>query len=330
MLEVSGLSVHFPVAGQRWLPRRGGRQVLHALDGIDLAVEQGSSLGIVGESGCGKSTLARTITGLTPPTSGVIAYRGRTLGRRRTRAERRSIQMVFQDPGSSLNPRMRIGTMLAELLKVHGLARGVAGRERAAELLDLVGLPERMLDVTPRRLSGGQRQRVGIARALAVEPELLIADESVSALDVSVQASILNLLIDLQQRLGLTMILIAHDLAVVRNTCDRVAVMYLGRIVEDAPAERLFADPRHPYTRALLAAAPRMHERPARRGPAVGGEPPGLLALPEGCRFHPRCPLAQDACRAAEPALEQRGAHGAACVFAWSEGPAEPIPVTSA
>lgn len=319
LLDVKSLAVHYRT-GRSGLRLLGSAPPpLRALDGVDLQIERGVSLGIVGESGCGKSTLARAICGLVPPTAGEIRYRGVAMERKRTRSDRRRIQMVFQDPGSSLNPRMRIGVMLREVVEVHGLASGAAARARAGELIELVGLPLRLLDKTPGQLSGGQRQRVGIARALAVEPELLIADESVSALDVSVQAAILNLLVDLQQRLNLTMVLIAHDLAVVRNTCDRTAVMYLGRVVEAGATAQLFTNAQHPYTRALLAAAPRLNGQSlAANGPALAGEPPSPTDIPSGCRFHPRCPLAQNVCRTDETPIVRRGEHLAACRYAWA------------
>jgi oligopeptide/dipeptide ABC transporter ATP-binding protein len=232
--------------------------------------------------------------------------------------------MVFQDPYSSLNPRMTVHQALAELLRVHHLAPrcGIDGRCR--ELLDLVGLPPSALDAYPRQFSGGQRQRISIARALALEPEILIADEPVSALDVSVQATVLNLLADLRRQLGLTMLFIAHNMAVVRHVCDRVAVMYLGRIVEEAPGEQLFSDARHPYTQALLRAVPRITPGHASERDAVVGDPPSPVNLPPGCRFNPRCPRAADVCRVDDPPLEVRAGHSAACHFAWPDSGREP------
>src|SRR3954470_4818579 len=259
LLDVRDLSMHFPLRGglERRL-RRLPPAVLRALDGVDLQVARGEMLGLVGESGCGKSTLGRCIVGLYAPTSGQVRFEGTVLLPHRPRSERRRIQMVFQDPYSSLNPRMTVGQMLGELLRVHDLVPRGGVEARSRELLELVGLPARALNAHPRQFSGGQRQRVSIARALALEPELLVADEPVSALDVSVQATVLNLLDDLRARLGLTVLLIAHNMSVVRHVCDRVAVMYLGRIVETAPTEELFANARHPYTQGLLRAVPRL------------------------------------------------------------------------
>jgi oligopeptide/dipeptide ABC transporter ATP-binding protein len=317
LLEVRDLVVQFRAPRGDRRARREPR-VLRAVDHLDLDVQGGSSLGIVGESGCGKSTLARAIVGLVQPASGSILYGGDELPSERDRNSRRVIQMVFQDPGSSLNPRMKIGVMLAELIKAHRLG-GADIEGRCEELMSLVGLPASVLDVTPRSLSGGQRQRIGIARALAVEPSLLIADEAVSALDVSVRASILNLLVKLQRELSLTLILISHDLAVVRNVCDRVAVMYVGRIVEEAATEQLFADPRHPYTRSLLSAVPHLHRRTLGLGLPLMGEAPSPLELPTGCRFRPRCAIAQSQCGTAEPNLIFAGDRSAACFFAFPD-----------
>jgi oligopeptide/dipeptide ABC transporter ATP-binding protein len=247
------------------------------------------------------------VAGLLAPTDGTIRLDGGVLGVKRTAEQRRVIQMVFQDPYSSLNPRMTVRQMLRELLKVHDLVPRRAMEDRCCELMRLVGLPVGALDGLPVQFSGGQRQRIAIGRALAVEPRVIIADEPVSSLDVSVQATILQLFEDLRARLGLTMIFISHNLAVVRHLSNRVAVMYLGRIVEQARRDALFADPRHPYTRALLAAAPRLHQGPLPR-PQVTGEPPSPVDIPPGCRFHPRCPLAQDICLHEDP-LPQR-VHG--------------------
>lgn len=258
-LEARGLRVSYRT-GSALAARLRGRPVpvLHALDGVDLVVERGSAVGIVGESGCGKSTLARAVVGLVELDEGAISLDGTPLARHRSKAVTRRIQMVFQDPSASLNPSMTIGQTLGELLKVHRMVPAAEVPRRAAELLELVELPASLLGAYPRRLSGGQRQRVGIARALALEPEILIADESVAALDVSVQAAILNLLQRLRTELGLTLLFISHDLAVVRHLTERVVVMTAGTIVEDRPTEELFRDPHHPYTATLLAAAPRL------------------------------------------------------------------------
>jgi oligopeptide/dipeptide ABC transporter ATP-binding protein len=290
---------------------------LRAVDQVSLTVRKGESVGIVGESGCGKSTLARTMVGLLAPASGTVLLDGRPVGPRRPRADRRRVQMVFQDPASSLNPARTIGQTLAELLRVHRIVPRSDIRRRCEELLDLVQLPRSALSVRPRALSGGQRQRVGIARALALGPDVLVADEAVASLDVSVQASILNLLADLRRSLGLTLVFISHDLAVVRHVSDRVAVMYLGRVVETGSTAELFSRPRHPYTRALLAAVPQPGGvRAGGTPPALPGEPASPLGLPAGCRFAPRCSLAEDVCLRAEPPLEGTAGHLVACHLA--------------
>jgi oligopeptide transport system ATP-binding protein len=314
------------------LGRRFRRQrplLLRAVDGVDLEVGEGETLGLVGESGCGKSTLGRCIVGLYEPTAGEVRYRGDVLPAKRERATRRQMQMVFQDPYSSLNPRMTVRQVLRELLRVHAIVPDELVDARCLELLDLVGLSPRSLDAYPRQFSGGQRQRVSIARALALEPKLLVADEPVSALDVSVQATVLNLLEELREKLGLSILLIAHNMAIVRHTCDRVAVMYLGRIVETAPTAALFSDPRHPYTQGLLRAVPRLTPGRARARVAVVGDPPSPVDLPTGCRFHPRCPIAQEPlCHDVDPELVRGPAsdHRAACHFAWIEKPASHVP----
>src|SRR5690349_15803289 len=304
------------------------RETLHAVDGVDLEIAPGETLGLVGESGCGKSTLGRAVVGLCNPTAGGIRFRGASLDATRERSQRRRIQMVFQDPYSSLNPRMTVRQTLAELLRAHDMVPGDAVEARCRELLDLVGLGARALDAHPRQFSGGQRQRVAIARALALEPELLVADEPVSALDVSVQATVLNLLEELREKLGLTMLLIAHNMAVVRHVCDRVAVMYLGRIVDPAPTDELFTNPRHPYTRGLLQAVPRLTPGRASQAVAVQGDPPSPIRVPSGCRFHPRCPIMQrPICVDDDPRLtapSEGMAHVAACHFAWTDTPPAP------
>ena len=324
LLEIDALHVHYELRGG-FARRARGRphEVLRAVDGVDLAIAKGETLGLVGESGCGKSTLGRAIVGLASPVSGSLRFRGEPLAGGRGRAQRRRIQMVFQDPYSSLNPRMTVRQTLAELLRAHRMVPKDAIDARCRELLELVGLGPRALDAHPRQFSGGQRQRVAIARALALEPELLVADEPVSALDVSVQATVLNLLDELRAKLGLTVLLIAHNMAVVRHVSDRVAVMYLGRIVETAPTDELFTNPRHPYTRGLLTAVPRLVPGRASTSEGVAGDPPSPIDLPSGCRFHPRCPLAQEPpCSTDDPALDEGSpGHRAACHFAWRAAP---------
>ena len=324
LLAIDALHVHYELRGG-FARRARGRphEVLRAVDGVDLTIAKGETLGLVGESGCGKSTLGRAIVGLESPVSGSVRFRGEPLVGGRGRAQRRRIQMVFQDPYSSLNPRMTVRQTLAELLRAHRMVPKEAIDARCRELLELVGLGPRALDAHPRQFSGGQRQRVAIARALALEPELLVADEPVSALDVSVQATVLNLLDELRGKLGLTVLLIAHNMAVVRHVSDRVAVMYLGRIVETAPTDELFTNPRHPYTRGLLTAVPRLVPGRASTSEGVAGDPPSPIDLPPGCRFHPRCPLAQEPlCSTEDPPLEEGlPAHLAACHFAWRAAP---------
>jgi oligopeptide/dipeptide ABC transporter ATP-binding protein len=290
-LQAEDLVVAFPV---------DGGQLLRAVDGVSLQVGAGQILGLVGESGCGKTTAARCMAGLLAPHSGTVRLDGAELGARRTVPQRRAIQMIFQDPYSSLNPRLTVRRMLRELLVVHKLVPRAEIEDRCRELMSLVGLPEAALDGLPSQFSGGQRQRIAIARALAVEPRVLIADEPVSALDVSVQATILRLFASLRDRLGLSVIIISHNLAVVRQLSDDVAVMYLGRVVEQAPVDDFFGSVRHPYARALLAAAPRLRQRGLART-RLGGEPPSPVDLPSGCRFHPRCPQVADICRAQDP-----------------------------
>jgi oligopeptide/dipeptide ABC transporter ATP-binding protein len=316
LLRVAELRKSFPVGGG-WL---GARQRLRAVDGVDFELQAGKTLGIVGESGCGKSTLARLVLRLIAPDHGRVEFEGRELGRlsrRELRRLRRHMQIVFQDPYASLNPRITVGDAIGEGLEIHGLADGARRRERVAELLEMVGLRREHAERYPHEFSGGQRQRIGIARALAVEPRLLIGDEPISSLDVSIQAQILNLLLDLQARLGLAYLFISHDLRVVRHIADRIAVMYLGRFVEIADSEALYAHPQHPYTQALHSAVPvpdpaRRHERIALRG-----DVPSPIDPPGGCPFHPRCPLAIERCWREVPALrEVRPGHFSACHLA--------------
>jgi oligopeptide transport system ATP-binding protein len=309
LLEVKGLRMHFPVTEGIMARRLVGE--VKAVDGIDFTVHRGETLGLVGESGCGKTTTGRCILRLERPTAGEILYDGvdvAKMERKELLALRRRIQVIFQDPYSSLNPRMKVGDILNEPMKVHGIEPD-AGRRSAKvrELLSICGLHPRFADRYPHEMSGGQRQRVGIARALALEPEFIVCDEAVSALDVSIQAQVVNLLEDLRERFGLTYLFIAHDLSVVRHLCQRVAVMYLGRIVELADSDELFGNPLHPYTQALLAAVPvpdpsvEMHRtfRP------VQGEVPSPINPPSGCVFHPRCTIAVAGCKQARPELRE-------------------------
>ena len=317
LLEIAGLRKDFPV-------RRGllGRMLgaVRAVDGVDLQVRRGECLALVGESGSGKTTVARCALRLVEPTAGSVRFDGEdllALGPRELRRRRRRFQMVFQDPYGSLNPRQRIGSVVGEPLEVHESGLGKAERaERVRELLGTVGLPLEMTTRWPHELSGGQRQRVGIARALAAGPDLLVADEPVTALDVSIRGQILTLLEDLRQRLGLSLLLIAHDMAAVERLADRVAVMYLGRIVEVAPSAELFSRPLHPYTVSLLSAVPRPEPGRKRSRIVLGGEPPSPLSPPPGCPFHPRCPIARPRCSQDTPPLaEVEPGHLSACFY---------------
>ena len=317
LLEVRDLVKHFPIR-RGLFGRPSGR--VRAVDGVSFGVRQGEVLGLVGESGCGKTTTGRCILRLIEPTSGTVRFDGRDitrLSRHELRPLRRQMQVIFQDPYSSLNPRLTVGSVLTEALTIHHLARGARARERVAELLELVGLSPDHARRYPHEFSGGQRQRIGVARALAVEPRLIVADEPVSALDVSIQAQIVNLLQDLQRRLGLSYLFVAHDLSVVEHISDRVAVMYLGRIAELADAETLYREPRHPYTVSLLSAIP--VPDPARRRDRIvlTGDVPSPSSPPAGCRFHPRCALARARCEREEPELrEVAPGHVSACHFA--------------
>jgi oligopeptide transport system ATP-binding protein len=306
LLAVEGL-------GKRY-PARGGRELV-AVDDVSFTLERGQTLGLVGESGCGKSTVARLVLRLIEPTAGVVRFDGidvTALGKRELRPLRRRLQIVFQDPVASLNPRLTVRTMLYEPMLVHRIVAREQLKTRAVQLLERVGLAADALDRYPHEFSGGQRQRLGIARALSVQPELIVADEAVSSLDVSVQAQVVNLMNDLQRDLGLAYLFIAHDLHLVEHLSDRVAVMYLGRIVEIGRAASLYASAAHPYTQALLAAAPRLDREPSDTPPR--GEPPSPLAPPAGCHFHPRCPKAEERCRTERPSLRVIGDdHAAAC-----------------
>lgn len=313
-LEIDHLKVRYPV-GRHTLFNRATAPWLTAVNDVSLTVPGGQALGIVGESGCGKSTLARTIAGLATPSTGSLHLGETELEARRSRDVSRRIQMVFQDPASSLNPRMTIREMLTEVLKVHRIVDKADLENRLKQMMSLVELPESVLDRRPRALSGGQRQRVGIARALAPEPELLILDEAIAALDVSVQAAVLALLASLREQLNLTMIFISHDLGAIRTVCDRVAVMYLGRIVEHGPVEEVLRRPRHPYTKALLVSEPSL-DNPRRPGASgLQGELPSAINLPPGCSFKPRCSRAQDSCAQAVPAIDMDAGHDQACFF---------------
>lgn len=313
LAEGKHLSKTFPVKGQ------GKGAALHAVSGVDLAVYEGETLALVGESGCGKSTLGRLLLGLLPPTQGQVFFDGQDLAAlppARLRALRRQMQLVFQDTAAALNPRWTVGQSLAEPLRIHNLCHRGEYAARGAALLTQVGLAPDLLDRYPHQLSGGQRQRVGLARALALSPRLVVCDEPVSALDVSVQAQMLNLLADLQRAQGLTYVLISHDLGVVRHSADRVCVMFLGRVCEVGPTQALFSAPRHPYTKFLLDSVPRPD--PTRRGesgPPLAGEIPSPVHPPSGCRFRTRCPYAQDICAQTVPPLTGAGDHQAACHF---------------
>jgi oligopeptide/dipeptide ABC transporter ATP-binding protein len=333
LLRVRDLIKHFPITRGVIIQRKIG--AVRAVDGVSLEIERGETLGIVGETGCGKSTTARLIMRLLDATSGEIDFEGSDITRVKgshLKAIRREVQMIFQDPQSSLNPRKTIGSIIGEPFAIHGLMKQKDERKREVQrLMETVGLNPEHYNRYPHEFSGGQRQRIGVARALALNPKLLIADEPVSALDVSIQAQVLNLLRDLQRRLGLTVVFIAHDLSVVRHMCDRVAVMYLGKIVEIGSNESLYDFPRHPYTGALLAAVPvadpslHGHERRL-----LSGDVPSPANPPSGCRFHTRCPKAQELCSQQEPLLEDKGTGTrAACHFPLTREEAAQIGVRS-
>ncbi len=314
LLEVKNLKKYFPV-GEGLFSRHKGE--VKAVDGVNLTVEEGETLGLVGESGCGKSTLGRSILRLIEPTEGEVYFQGKsllTMSQRELRDMRRQMQIIFQDPYASLNPRMRVGETVGEGLEIHKLATGKKKRDRVMELLNQVGLREEHYDRYPHEFSGGQRQRIGIARALAVNPKFIIADEPVSSLDVSIQAQIINLLQELQEKMHLTYFFISHDLRVVEHISHRVAIMYLGKIVEIAPSQTIYRDAKHPYTRALLSAVPIPDPEHKKERIILEGDVPSPVNPPPGCTFHPRCRYREDICDKVEPQLEfTTGGHGVSC-----------------
>ncbi|HEX6678624.1 MAG TPA: oligopeptide/dipeptide ABC transporter ATP-binding protein [Actinomycetes bacterium] len=324
LVRLTGVKKHFPITQGILLQREIGR--VHAVDGVDLEVYPGETLGIVGETGCGKSTLARLICRLLPVTEGRVELEGRDVTHLKggdLRVLRREVQMIFQDPYSSLNPRKRVGTIIGDPFDIHGIAEGKERKRRVQELMEVVGLNPEHFNRFPNEFSGGQRQRIGVARALALRPKLIICDEPVSALDVSIQAQVINLLDNLQREFNLTYVFIAHDLSVVRHVSNRVAVMYLGKVVELAEAYRLYKVPKHPYTGALLSAVPVADPDLAQKRERVIllGDVPSPIDPPSGCRFHPRCPKAQQLCVDEEPPLEAKEAGDlAACHFPMAPG----------
>ena len=317
IVQVSDLKMHFPIRQGAVIQRQVGS--VKAVDGISFEIAEGETLGLVGESGCGKSTAARALLQVYQPTAGSVRFRGSELvglGKRKMAPYRRNLQMIFQDPYASLNPRMSVAETIGEPIRVHGLREGTAVWDRVRELMEMVGLTEAMMTRFPHEFSGGQRQRIGIARALAVEPEFIVCDEPVSALDVSIQAQVINLLDDLQRKLNLTFLFIAHDLGAVKHVSDRIAVMYLGKIVEIADSVELCRHPLHPYSKALISAVPVPSPKLERERTRVllKGDLPSPSNPPTGCRFHARCPIAIDRCATEEPPLVEHGPnHTAAC-----------------
>jgi peptide/nickel transport system ATP-binding protein len=319
LLTVSDLVKYFPVRSGVFLRKTGD---VHAVDGVSFEISQGETLGLVGESGCGKSTVGLTILNLTPATAGEVRFEGQLLGelsRKEWRSLRREMQIIFQDPMESLNARHTIGTILEEPFVIHRIGTPDERRARVGDLLERVGLPRSAVSRFPHEFSGGQRQRIGIARAIALKPKLIICDEAVSALDVSVRAQIINLLLELQQEMKLALLFIAHDLSVVRHVSDRVAVMYLGKIVELAPAAHIYDRPRHPYTRALVSAIPEPDPARKRTRIVLEGDVPSPIAPPAGCRFHTRCSYAVERCRSEVPALESAAPDQLVACHRWRE-----------
>lgn len=319
LMEIDNLQMHFPITEGIIFQRKVG--AVKAVDGVNFTIRKGETLGLVGESGCGKSTTGRAILQLYRPTGGQVRYKGRDLVQMKgeeLRKMRRNLQIIFQDPYASLNPRMTVGNIIGEPLEVHGLAKGKAKQDRVRQLLKVVGLNPNYVNRYPHEFSGGQRQRIGIARALAVEPDFIVADEPISALDVSIQAQVVNLLEDLQAEFGLTYLFIAHDLSVVRHISDRIAVMYLGKVVELADRHELYTAPMHPYTKALLSAIPIpdpiLEEK--RKRIILEGDVPSPINPPSGCHFRTRCPLAQEICKTEPEFIEHRPNHFTACHFA--------------